>query len=141
MDSLMDLVGQLKKCCQETELAFIARAKLSLAEFNGISALEPGERVCGNMLSRKMGLSPSRASRVIEKLVKNGFLVREIDPQDRRRCTICLAKKGVALKQQLKKIRRECEEKVRDQLSAQEIDHLIGHLRELNEALSASMPG
>lgn len=137
MDSLMDLVDQLRKRCLENELAFIARTKLSLAEFNGISALEPGERLCGNMLSRKMGLSPSRASRVIEKLVKNGFLVREIDPQDRRRCTICLAKKGVALKQQLRNVRQECEEKVTAQLSAQEVDHLIGHLRQLNEALLA----
>lgn len=133
----MDLVDQLRKRCLENELAFIARTKLSLAEFNGISALEPGERLCGNMLSRKMNLSPSRASRVIEKLVKNGFLLREIDPQDRRRCTICLAKKGVALKQQLRNVRQECEEKVRSQLSVQEVDHVLRHLRKLNEALLA----
>ena len=88
MERLFDLIEQLKSRCVKNELIIMEEANISLAEYNGISALDPEERVCGNDLSRKMNLSPSRASRVIDKLVKNGYLLREGDAADRRRCTI-----------------------------------------------------
>jgi DNA-binding MarR family transcriptional regulator len=110
-------------------------ADLSPAEYNGISALDPEERVCGSALSRKMNLSPSRASRVIEKLVKNGYLLREGDATDRRRCTISLAKKGIQVKTKIDMIKRDCENKVIARLTEREMKYFTSSLKKINEIL------
>ena len=135
MERLFDLIEQLKSRCIKNELSIMEEANISLAEYNGISALDPEERVCGNDLSRKMNLSPSRASRVIDKLVKNGFLVREGDAEDRRRCTISLAKKGLMVKNKIEMIKRDCENKVMAGLTEREMKYFTSSIKKINEIL------
>lgn len=135
MERLFDLIEQLKSRCIRNELIIMEEANLSPAEYNGISALEPEERVCGNVLSRKMNLSPSRASRVIDKLVRNGYLVREDDAVDRRRCTISLAEKGVRVKKRIEEIKRDCERRVTTSLTDREKEYFTRSLKKLNEVL------
>lgn len=135
MEKLIDLIDQLKSRCIENELMIMEQARLSPAEYNGISALEPNEYVCGSTLSRKMNLSPSRASRVIDKLVRSGYLVRENDAQDRRKCTICLAEKGIKIKKKIDKIKTECESRVRERLNPDELEQFTLSLKKVNEAI------
>jgi len=135
MEKLIDLIDQLKSRCIENELMIMEQASLTPAEYNGILALDPDEFVCGSTLSQKMNLSPSRASRVIDKLVRNGYLVRENDAQDRRKCTICLAEKGIKVKKRIDKIKKECESRVRDKLSPIEIEQFALSLKKVNEAI------
>lgn len=108
---------------------------LSPAEYNAISTLGRGEKVCGSDLSRRMSLSPSRASRVIDKLVRNGYLEREDDAADRRRCTISLADKGIKVKRKIEKIKRDCELKVTATLTDLEKEYLTRSLKKINEVL------
>lgn len=110
-------------------------ANLSPAEYNGISALDPEERVCGSTLSRKMNLSASRASRVIDKLVRNGYLIREGDTSDRRRCTISLAVKGILVKKRIEEIKKDCENRVITILTDQEMKYFTRSLRKINDVL------
>ena len=135
MEKLIDLIDQLKSRCIENELTIMEQARLTPAEYNGILALEPKEFVCGSTLSQKMNLSPSRASRVIEKLVKSGYLVRENDARDRRKCTICLAEKGIKVKKKIDKIKKECEKRVLEKLSATELEQFTLSLKKVNEAI------
>ena len=135
MEKLIDLIDQLKSRCIANELMIMEQAMLTPAEYNGISALEPDELVCGSTLSQKMNLSPSRASRVIDKLVKNGYLVRENDAQDRRKCTICLAEKGIKVKKRIDKIKKECESRVREKLGPTELEQFTLSLKKVNEAI------
>lgn len=135
MGRVIDLIEQLRCLCIKNELIIREEANLSPAEYNGISALNPGERVCGSDLSRKMNLSPSRASRVIDKLVKNGYLLREGDEMDRRRCTISLAEKGILIKKRIEEIKRECEERVTTSLTDQEMEYFTRSLKKINQIL------
>lgn len=74
-------------------------------EFARIHELTPGmvwvllrlndqESVCAKELARRIDLSLSRASRLIDQMVVSGLLVRDCDPEDRRRCTLRLSGKG-----------------------------------------------
>lgn len=126
---------QLKTRCVKNELQMMDETDLSPAEYNAILALERGEKVCGNDLSQKMSLSPSRASRVIDKLVRNGYLERENDAVDRRRCTISLADKGIKVKRKIEKIKKDCERKVTATLTDLEKEYLTRSLKKINEVL------
>jgi DNA-binding MarR family transcriptional regulator len=52
------------------------------------------ESLCAKELASRIDLSLSRASRLIEQMVVSGLLARDCDPDDRRRCTLRLTKKG-----------------------------------------------
>jgi len=135
MENLIDMIEQLKSRCIRNELLIMEEANLSPAEYNGISVLDPEERVCGNTLSRKMNLSPSRASRVIDKLVRSGYLIREGDALDRRRCTISLAEKGILIKKRIEEIKKDCENRVITRLTDQEMKYFTRSLKKINEVL------
>jgi DNA-binding MarR family transcriptional regulator len=130
-ESLVDLIYGLKARCVITESEIMAETGLSPAEYNGIAAIEPGEMVCGNAVSQKMNLSPSRASRVIDKMVHNGYIHRKTDTADRRKCNITLADKGVAVKKRIKKLREGCEDRLRLHLSEKEIKEFSHTLKKI----------
>ena len=68
-----------------------------------------------------MGLSLSRVSRVVDKLVVNGFLDRNSDTTDRRAITLCLTDKGKDIRRKIDKIRNECETRLLDTIPADEM--------------------
>jgi MarR family transcriptional regulator, organic hydroperoxide resistance regulator len=119
--SLMNLIYQFKSGCVNSELEIMMQFGLSPAEYNGIASLDPGEEVCGTTVSEKMNLSPSRSSRVVEKMVQKGYLIREIDSKDRRKCTISLSPRGMDIKNQIDRHHETCEKRLRDALTEDEI--------------------
>lgn len=133
-ESLLDLIYHLKTGCIANEWRIMEETGLSPAEYNGIAALNPRENISGSALSQKLALSPSRASRVLDKMVKNGYLVRENDAIDRRKCTISLAKKGLDIKKKIDKLKSNCENKIRERLSEQEIAAITSGLKKIIEA-------
>lgn len=133
-ENLLDLIYRLKASCIAGESRIMEETGLSLAEYNGIAAIAPRESISGNALSQKMGLSPSRASRVIDKMVKNGYLVRENDASDRRKCFISLAKKGQDIKKKIDRLKTNCEQRIRARLSDQEISTLSTSLGKIIDA-------
>lgn len=130
-ESLIDLLYGLKARCVITELDIMTETGLSPAEYNGLAAMEPGEMVCGSTVSQKMNLSPSRASRVIDKMVQHGYIHRETDTVDRRKCNITLADKGLEVKKKIKKLRTSCEARLRKHLSEQEIQDFSQTLKKI----------
>ncbi|HLP47740.1 MAG TPA: MarR family winged helix-turn-helix transcriptional regulator [Candidatus Kapabacteria bacterium] len=130
-ESLLDLIDRLKAGCIANEWRMMEETGLSPAEYNGIAALKPHENINGSDLSQKMALSPSRASRVLDKMVKNGYLLRENDAHDRRKCTISLAKKGLDIKKKIAKLKTDCEQKIRERLSEPEIEAITAGLKKI----------
>ncbi len=135
MEQLIDLIYSLKTKCLASEHEIMAEFGLSPAEYNGIAAMTPKEKVCGTEVSEKMHLSPSRASRVVDRMVKNGYLIRKEDSKDRRKCTIYLAKKGVEIKKKIEKIRNRCETNIRKQLSEDEINSFAQSVKKITDLI------
>ena len=130
-ESLIDLIFQLKGTCMASESEIIAETGLSQAEYHGLEVLDPDEKIGGLELAQKMNLSPSRASRILENMVQNNLVIREIDKNDRRRCTIQLDKKGTEVKEKIRKQKLKCEEHIRQNLSEKDIDRVTASLRKL----------
>lgn len=56
-----------------------------------------------NLLAEILGVDKSTVSRSVDKLVNNGVLVRDTDPEDRRSVTLRLSDKGQAVFEEIEK--------------------------------------
>ena len=119
---LIDLIIELKKDCLVDEEQIRTLCNVSLAEYKVVMEIKATERVTCNVLSKKMGLSPSRGSRIIDGLVRKKLLLRTTNPEDRRSFVLSLSSKGVKIKDDIKRERNNCEKRIRGKLSAKEFD-------------------
>ena len=121
-ENLVDLIIELKKNCMEDERQIRTLCNVSLAEYKGIMEIETAERITCNLLSDKMGLSVSRGSRIIDGLVRKGYLLRTTNPEDRRSFVLSLSSKGAKIRKQIEQERNNCEYRIRKNLSAGEVE-------------------
>jgi len=121
-EKLIDLIIELKKGCVEDEKQIRTLCNISLAEYKAILEIETTERITCNVLSEKMGLSISRGSRIIDGLVREGYLLRMENPEDRRSFVLSLSFKGAKIRKQIEQERNNCEYRLRKNLSAREVE-------------------
>ena len=119
---LVDLIIELKKDCLIDEKQIRALCNVSLAEYKAVIEINTTERITCNVLSKKMGLSPSRGSRIIDGLVRKKLLLRTTNPEDRRSFVLSLSSKGVKIKDNIERERNNCEKRIRGKLSAKEFN-------------------
>ncbi len=65
------------------------------AYLGGLLALWNEDSVKGKELGKRAGLEPSTMTGLLDRMEKDGLVVRKPDPNDRRANLICLTKKGV----------------------------------------------
>jgi DNA-binding MarR family transcriptional regulator len=68
---------------------------LALAELNVLGGIAKGYDL-SSTLARKLLLDAPRVSRIVEAFVERGYVTRESDPDDRRRCRLRLTPSGAA---------------------------------------------
>jgi DNA-binding MarR family transcriptional regulator len=120
--SIIDLIIELKKGCMEDEGHIRTICNISFAEYKGIMEIDIEERMTCNALAKKMGLSPSRGSRIIDNLVRKGYLLRMVNPADRRSFVVSLSFKGAKIRKQIKQERNNCEKRIIKSFSEKEVD-------------------
>ena len=134
-NELFELMIRVVKKCSLSEEKIRYEFKLSLAEYNGLLALENGEKILCNVFSKKMGLSPSRGSRVTNRLIEKGFIKSSRLLNDRRGLVVKLTRKGRLMKEKLANRMRECEKKILKHLSLKKRREVKDALRILSDVL------
>jgi DNA-binding MarR family transcriptional regulator len=125
----------LMKKCQLTEEKIRNEFGLSLAEYNGLLALDQGEKTLCQTFSKKMGLSPSRGSRIIDRLTKKGLLKGEAVPDDRRILKVSMTEQGAELKKLIELRMDECENRILGKLSKEQRTDVRNALQMLSEIM------
>ena len=131
VNEILGLVYEMKKKCAAIDLQLMESLHLSQSELLFFSSLEQCTGISSPELAKNMGLSPSRISRVIEKLVVNGFLDRNIDKTDRRAITLCLTDEGKKIRGKIDKNRQECETRLLKVLQESDVEkfrEIIGRM-------------
>jgi MarR family transcriptional regulator, organic hydroperoxide resistance regulator len=118
---LMSMIYELKNKCVQVDLKLMEDLKISQSELLFFSCLSNCQGISSPELAKNMGLSLSRISRVVDKLVVNGLLDRKTDDLDRRAIKLCLTPKGKSIRSKIDKVRNECEEKLLDIIPSTEI--------------------
>ncbi|MCE1198102.1 MAG: MarR family transcriptional regulator [Marinilabiliales bacterium] len=106
---ILGLVYEMKQKCAAIDSKLMDQLNLSQSELMFFTSLDRCVEINSPELSRSMGLSLSRISRVVDKLVLDGYLDRNIDKTDRRAITLCLTEKGRAIRSEIERSRAECE--------------------------------
>jgi len=128
---ILGLVYEMKKKCAVIDSQLMEHLHLSQSELLFFSALNQCTEISSPELAKNMGLSPSRISRVIERLVVDGYLDRNIDKSDRRAITLCLTENGKKIRSEIDKSRQECESRLLNVLPATDIEkfrEIIGRM-------------
>ena len=93
-EMLGNLTFNLLARCQEKEAHLAEQHNLLEAELKCLRLIGPEESLNNQDIAERMDLSPSRLTRIIDGLVRKGYIDREIDKEDRRNIKISLSNKG-----------------------------------------------
>ena len=136
---IVDIIFELKSGCLEKEEYIREKLKLSPAEFRGILAILPEQIIPCNILSHKMGLSFSRGSRVVSKLMKNGYLKEVKIDGDRRVMNVTLAQKGIKIREKIGIKLDDCEKMIIEKITKDEKKFLINSLEKITGILTLDL--
>jgi len=130
---LFELILAVKRQCQKSEEQIQEELGLSQAEFNALIVLDDGQEISGCEFADRLALSPSRGSRVLDKLVTDGHVKARAGPDDRRTLVISLTPKGRRAKQRIIDHMEACERRICDGLD----DGNVGQIKRALELLEA----
>ncbi|MGB5895656.1 MAG: MarR family transcriptional regulator [Ignavibacteriaceae bacterium] len=102
-ERLADLTFSLLARCQEREAWLAEEHGLHRAEFKCLRLFGLDENLNNKEIAKRMILSPSRLTRIIDGLEKRGYMHREIDQTDRRNMRVYLSRRGKILTNKLNK--------------------------------------
>jgi DNA-binding MarR family transcriptional regulator len=128
---ILDTLNELRKKCISNDCLAMEKFDLSPAEYEFFLVYLKQKSLETSKIAFGMGLSLSRLSRVIEKLVINGYLTRKAMPGDRRAIQLAFTSKG---KQTIKKVaihREQCEKKLTSTLNKTEKEQIERSLKQL----------
>lgn len=120
--NILELLYELKKKCIINDDAFMSKADLTQAEYHFFIAISTCDEINSNIIAKNMGLSLSRISRVIDKLVNKKYLTRKTDSSDRRAIKLALTEEGKKLKNEIEDYRKDCELRIIKNVSDKELE-------------------
>ena len=133
--NVISMIFDLKFSCLAKEEKIISELGLSPAEYRGILSIVPGSEIPCNILSRKMGLSVSRGSRVIDKLINNGYLKENQSKTDQRVINVELTSKGIKTQREIHNLLEDCEQMILKNMSETEIESFTASLSKISDIL------
>ena len=129
--TILDLLNDLRKKCIANDDELMNSLNISLAEFNFFLIIDADKILSSEWLAENMNLSLSRVSRIIDRMVINGLLIRNIDPNDRRAIKLELSEKGLYIYKRVILNKIDCEKNIRENLSTEESQELESNLKRI----------
>ena len=100
-EKLIDILGEIGKRILVHKTKIRTKLGLSEAEYNGIICIEHEEKITCQEFSKRMVLSVSRGSRVVDRLCTKKYIERVDCEADRRCKNIWLTREGFAIRQKI----------------------------------------
>ncbi|MFZ1517772.1 MAG: MarR family transcriptional regulator [Ignavibacteriaceae bacterium] len=134
-EMLANLTFNLLANCQEKEVRLAEVHSLTQAEFRCLRLFGSDESINNKAIAERMNLSPSRLTRIIDGLVQKEYILREIDPNDRRNMKVSLSRKGQLLVTQLNKAYIDIHKEILEDIEVEQHQPLITAMTHLLTAL------
>ena len=133
-EQMADLTYELLENCQLKIERTAEKLKLTVAEFKLLRSLQDGEMLSAGALAKRMGLSSSRITRIIDGLLKKGMVKKEAGGKDRRIVDIGLTPDGTAARSQLKAMYVSVHEEIINLLPSDAGESVIRAMEKLRQA-------
>jgi DNA-binding MarR family transcriptional regulator len=101
-EQMADLTYELLENCQIKIERTAEKLNLTVAEFKVLRCVRDEEVLSAGELARRLGLSSSRITRIIEGLVKKGLVKKDSGGSDRRVVHLRLTPAGIQTRDQLR---------------------------------------
>jgi DNA-binding MarR family transcriptional regulator len=134
--SIVELIFELKFTCMSKEESIREELKLSPSEYRGLLSINPGEVASCMQMSNTMGLSKSRGSRVIDKLIESGYLKEAKNDGDQRIFNVKLTSKGLNAIKRINSVMSECEHAILKNIPADELHSFTKTLHKISGIIS-----
>lgn len=128
---ILDLLNDLRKKCIANDVELMSSLNISLAEFNFFLTIDPEKKLTSEWLADNMKLSISRVSRIIDRMVINGLILRSVNPNDKRAIKLELSEKGLHIYKRVILNKIDCEKNIRKNLNAEESRELESNLKRI----------
>jgi len=134
-NQLADLTFKLLANCQEKEARLAEQYSLTQAEFRCLRLFGTQESSNNKHIAERMNLSPSRLTRIVDGLVKKGYMSREIDTDDRRNMKVTLSGQGIEIVKRLNEAYIGIHREILDEIEDEQHKPLITAMTHLLSAL------
>ncbi len=134
-EHLADLTFSLLARCQEKEAWLAEKHGLFQSEFKCLRLFGSDESLNNTQISKRMKLSPSRLTRIIDTLVEKGYMKREIEQYDRRNMRVFLSRRGKILTNKLNKAFVEIHSEILKDIDVSQHEPLITAMEHFHLAI------
>ena len=104
-------------------------------------SIEKDETISSNELAKRNHLSPSRMSRIVDRLYKKGCISRQPLENDRRYSELSLTSKGTKRRDEMFLFNNTCEKELGSRMSEEEMATVKKAIIILNQALKKDLNG
>ncbi len=129
------LFGQLLVRADPARMEQWAGLGLTMTQVRVLYTLQIEDRLAAGELAERLNVRPSTVTRIVDRLVQNKLVARDVDESDRRLVRHRLTKKGASVFRELQSMGRERLARVFDQLDDGQVKRVVEALRDLNEAV------
>lgn len=133
-EQMADLTYELLENCQIKIERTAHKLNLTVAEFKLLRSLQGDEEVSAGGLAKRLGLSSSRITRIIDGLVSKGIVQKEVGGNDRRVVDIRLTETGKKTRDQLKAMYVTVHQDIIDRLPSDTEESVVRAMQKLRKA-------
>ena len=132
---LGNLIFEILPICKKKETELADEHGLFQAEFKCLRLFEVDGNMNNKEIAKRMRLSQSRLTRVMDGLVKKGYMKRKIDNSDRRNMKLSLSRRGKNLTNKLNDAFIEIHSEILQDIDVSQHESLIIAMENLNLAV------
>jgi DNA-binding MarR family transcriptional regulator len=133
-EHMADLTYELLENCQIKIERTAHKLNLTVAEFKLLRSIQDGERLSAGSLAKRLGLSSSRITRIIDGLVKKEMVRKDAGGKDRRVVDVQLTPIGMETRKQLKDMYTSVHRDIIDLLPSDAGESVMFAMEKLREA-------
>ncbi len=131
------LLGQLILRADPARMERWAGLGLTMTQVRVLYTLQLEDGLAAGELAERLNVRPSTVTRIVDRLVRNRLVARDVDESDRRLVRHRLTKKGASVFRELQSMGRERLSRVFERLDDEQVKRVVEALRDLNEAVEA----
>jgi len=132
---LGNLIFEILPICKKKETELADEHGLFQAEFKCLRLFEVDGNMNNKEIAKRMRLSQSRLTRVMDGLVKKGYMKRKIDNSDRRNMKLSLSRRGKNLTNKLNDAFIEIHSEILQDIDVSQHESLITNMEHLHSAV------
>ena len=131
------LLGQLLVRADPARMEQWAGLGLTMTQVRVLYTLQMEDGLAAGELAERLNVRPSTVTRIVDRLVRNKLVARDLDESDRRLVRHRLTTKGADVFRELQSMGRERLTRVFDRLDDRQVERVVEALQDLIEAVGA----